>query len=146
MSLWISQISDIVYSRIMNDFSEELKEKYGMTKIKVNGITSWLNFSTSQISESNDPKFPFISIIELPGDERGQDLEGTSINGGLFTFQVDVIDNKNEDRAKKCIDEVYRVMKTMRFRGTQMPSPNSKAQEYRVIARFSRVIGASDLL
>lgn len=145
MAIWTFSIPDIVFSRVMNDFSEDLKTKYKMQKIKVNGITTWKNFSTSQVSET-PPVFPHITIIELPAAERGQDLEGTSINAALFTFQVDVFDNQSESRAKNCMAEVTRIMKTMRFSVNAMPSFDSKPQEYRMTARFSRIIGASNSL
>lgn len=145
MAVWTMDIPTIVFSRIMNDFSEDLKTKYKMQKIKVNGVTTWKNFSTSQVSET-PPIFPYITVIELPGAERGQDLEGTSINGGLFSFQVDVFDNSSETRAKKCMEEVIRIMKTMRFQIPTMASFDSKPQEYRMTARFSRVIGAGNRL
>lgn len=145
MAIWTMDIPTIVFSRIVNDFSDDLKTKYKMQKTTVNNITTWRNFSTSQVSETS-PIFPYITVIELLGQERGQDLEGTSVNGGLFTFQIDAFDNNNESRAKGCMAEVMRIMKTMRFNSTQMPSPDSKPQEYRITARFSRVIGANDLL
>lgn len=144
-SIWTMDIPTIVFSRIVSDFSEDLKIKYGMKKMTVNGITTWRNFSTSQVSETA-PIFPYITVIQISAQERGQDLEGTSVNGGLFAFQVDAFSNKNESEANGCIGEVFRVMKTMRFNGEQMPSPNSKPQEYRMTARFSRIIGASDIL
>lgn len=145
MAIWTMDIPTIVFSRIANDFSEDLKTKYKMQKIKVNGVTNWKNFSTSQVSET-PPIFPYITVIELPGAERGQDLEGTSINGGLFSFQVDVFDNSSETRAKKCMEEVVRIMKSMRFQIPTMASFDSKPQEYRMVTRFSRVIGAGDRL
>lgn len=145
MVIWTMDIPTIVFSRIVNDFSEDLKSKYKMQKLTVNGNTTWRNFSTSQVSETA-PIFPYITVIELAGAERGQDLEGTSINGGLFTFQVDVFDNSSETRAKNCMAEVIRIMKTMRFQIPTMASFDSKPQEYRMTARFSRVISNNDVL
>ena len=144
-SIWTMEIPTIVFSRIVSDFSEDLKTKYKMQKLTVNGITTWRNFSTSQVSET-PPIFPYNTIIELPGQERGQDLEGISINGGLFTFQADVFSNKSESEAKNCMAEIIRIVKLMRFQVTAMPSFDSKPQEYRMTARFSRIIGASDPL
>ena len=144
MGVWTFDIPSIVFSRIMSDFSEELKTKYDFKKITVNENTTWRNFSTSQVSETA-PIFPYITVIELPGAERGQDLEGTSINAALFTFQVDVFDNTSETRTKKCMEEVVRIMKTMRFQIPTMASFDSKPQEYRMTARFSRVIANDPL-
>lgn len=145
MAIWTFDIAPKVFTIVMNEFSEDLKTKYKMQKIKVNGVTTWKNFSTSQVSET-PPIFPYITIIELPGAERGQDLEGSSINGGLFTFQVDVFDNDKESKVQKCMEEVMRIMKTMRFQVNAMPSFDSKPQEYRMTARFSRVIADNDPL
>lgn len=145
MTIWTMEISSIVFSRIVNEFSQDLKNQYGMKKLTVNGFTTWKNFSTSQLSQTS-PVFPYITVIEQPGAERGQDLEGSSINGALFTFQVDVFDNKSESRAKACMKEIVRIMKKMRFDIPTMASFDSKPQEYRMTARFSRVIGAGDLL
>lgn len=145
MSVWTMDIPTIVFSRIVSDFSEELKGKYKMQKLTTGGNTTWRNFSTSQVSET-PPIFPYITVIELPGAERGQDLEGSSINAALFTFQIDIFDNQNENRAKGCMEEVFRIMKSMRFNGAQMPSFDSRPQEYRMTARFSRLIGFNDPL
>ena len=145
MGVWTFDIPTMVYSRIMADFSEDLKTKYKFKKITVNGNTTWRNFSTSQVSETA-PIFPYITVIELPGAERGQDLEGTSINAALFTFQVDVFDNVSETRTKKCMEEVVRIMKTMRFQIPTMASFESKPQEYRMTTRFQRLLGNGDVL
>lgn len=149
--MWTMDIPTQVFTRVTEDFSPELKSKYGfkMTKVKYEWMDEaeiiWNKFSTSQISES-PPEFPYITIIELPGQERGQDLEGSSLNAALFTFQVDCIDNVNESRARNCMAEVVRIMKTMRFQVKEMPSFDSRPQEYRMTARFSRVIGYNDIL
>lgn len=44
------------------------------------------------------------------------------------------------------MSEAARIMKTMRFSGKEMPSPNSSPQEYRVTARFQRTIADGDIL
>lgn len=145
MSVWTMDISSIVFSRIVANFSEDLKIKYKMQKLTAGGLTTWRNFSTSQVSETA-PIFPYITIIELAGQEKGQDLEGSSINAALFTFQVDVFDNKNESRARECMKEIVRIMKSMRFQVNTMPLFDSKPQEYRIVARFSRLAGHDDNL
>lgn len=158
MGVWTADISDNVYMRITNDFSEDLKKKYKIEKTEVTfpstGVTqvTWSNFSTSQVSETSNLKFPYMTIIELPGAERGQDLEGTSINAALFTFQADVFCNgyiageHPETVVKKCMSEITRIMKTMRFSVNAMPSFDSKPQEYRMTARFSRILGFNETL
>lgn len=144
MGVWTSGISTIVYNRILNEFFKNSLTRYGMTAYRQGNSTICLNFSTSQISESDKPKFPYVTIIELPGQERGQDLEGISINAGLFTFQIDVVHNDKEYIPKQIMDDIIPIMKSMRFGLNEMPSFNSKPQEYRRTARFSRVIGFND--
>lgn len=144
-AIWTADISSIVFTRVMNNFSPALKTKYKMQKLTAGGLTTWRNFSTSMVSMSN-PIFPYITIVEQAGQERGQDLENTTVNAALFMFQVDVIDNAKESNAKECMGEVFRIMKTMRFNGKTMPAPNSKPQEYRATARFERLIAHGDNL
>lgn len=144
-SIWTMDIPTIVFSRIVSDFSEDLKTKYGMKKLTVNGIITWRNFSTSQVSET-PPIFPYITVVELPGQETGKDLERTFINGALFTFQIDIFDNQSESRVKGCMKEVMRIMKTMMFLAKPMPSFDSKPQEYRMTARFTREIDQYDVI
>lgn len=144
-AIWTADISSIVFTRVMNNFSPALKTKYKMQKLTAGGLTTWRNFSTSMVSMSN-PIFPYITIVEQAGQERGQDLENLTVNAALIMFQVDVIDNAKESNAKECMGEVFRIMKTMRFNGKLMPAPNSKPQEYRVTARFERLMGSGDAL
>lgn len=146
MGIWTMSISSNVYNRILNDFFKDSLQKYGMTAHQTGNYIWCENFTTSQISDSSDLKFPAISIIELPGAERGQDLEGTSINAALFTFQIDVIHNEKESVAQKCMGDIVQIMKSMRFSVNTMPSFDSKPQEYRMTARFQRLIGSGDFL
>lgn len=152
IGLWTKDIPTIIFARVTSEFSEELKEKYGIKKttIKLPGMAepevTWNKFSTSQISES-PPEFPYITIVELPGQERGQVLEANRVNGQLFAFQVDVFDNASETRAKMCMSEVTRIMMTrLGFRGRQMPYFDSKPGEYRMTARFEREIDEFDVI
>lgn len=133
---WIFLIPSTVYSRILSEFSPTVKKKYNMTDD---------NFSTAARSYS-DTKFPFVYIQTLPASERGQDLEGQTINGGFFAFQIEVTDNKSDNRAREVMKEVVRIMKTMRFQSNEMPSFESTEDEHKCVARFQRVIGYDDKL
>lgn len=102
------------------------------------------NFSS--VGSSNTPAvFPFVKLQLLPGSEIGEDLEGDKINAEKFSFQIDVTDNKSQARAKEVIREVKRIMKTMRFRGSSMPTQDDTKDTYRQTARFSRTIGKNDI-
>lgn len=144
--LWVMDLPDSIYGRLVSEFPERLKKKYKFQKVTVNGVTQWLNFSKSSVSLNDKPVFPYITFLELPGQERGQTLEGDSINAALFTFQVDVYDNAKEETTKECMAEIVKIMKSMMFEAKPLPAPDSRPQEYRSTARFSRLIGSSDIV
>ena len=145
LGVWTMDISTVVFSRIVNDFSPTIKTKYKMQEVTVGGVKTWRNFSTSQTSMLN-PIFPYIAIIEIVQDERHKDLEGRAKNLAFFAFQVDIIDNVSENRAKECMQEIMRIMDEMRFTSKKLPAPSSNPQEYRESYRFERLIGSGDVL
>lgn len=131
---WVSMLPSIIFSRIKNEFSSKLKTKYEMTSN---------NFST--IGSSNTPAvFPFVYVQMLPALEKGQDLVGTSINAGLFTFQIDVTDNKTQERTNEVAFEILRIMKGMGFEVISMPSFEITKDTHRSTARYRRLIGDGD--
>lgn len=137
MSDWIMFIQSFVFERIKTEFSEEIKTQYSMTGA---------NFSTISKSVSS-AVFPFVYVHLLPAVETGADLNGTTVNAGIFTFQIDVYDNRFQDRARNVMGEIIRIMKTMRFQITAMPEIESiEEDEHRATARFQRIIGSGDIL
>lgn len=103
------------------------------------------NFST--VGSSDTPAvFPFVYIQLLPSAEQGQDLEGTTINAGLFTFQIEVTDNQSQARAKDVMSEVKRIMKSMRFTVQCTPTLEDTKDTHRAITRCNRIIGSCDIL
>lgn len=133
MSEWIFLVPSVVYSRITGEFDEELKTKYGMTAE---------NFSTTD-SSNKKAVFPFVFVKQIQGIEVGQTLDGHTVNGGNFNFQIDVYDNKTQQRARNVIAEVSRIMKSMQFEMAAMPTVES-GDTHRYTMRFRRVIGALD--
>ena len=136
MADWTDRISSVLFTRIKNEFSSSLKENYKMKDE---------NFST--VGSSDTPAvFPFVYVQLLPSAETGQDLEGATINAGLFTFQIEVTDNQSQTRAKDVMSEVKRIMKSMRF--TIQPTPEFKDTKdtHRAIMRCDRIIGSCDIL
>ena len=133
---WTMQIGSMVFSRIKNEFPAKLKSKYNMTD---------KNFSA--VGSSDTPAvFPFVYVQLLPAAEQGEELEGESINAGIFTFQLDVTDNKSQVIAKTVMLEVMQIMKKMRFGVTEMPSFEDTKDTHRCTARFRRTIGENDTL
>ena len=136
MADWTDRISSVVFTRIKNEFSSSLKTKYKMTSS---------NFST--VGSSDTPAvFPFVYIQLLPSTEQGQDIEGNTINAGLFTFQIEVTDNKKQVIAKDVMSEVKRIMKSMRFTVQPTPDIQDTKDTHRAIMRCNRRIGSSDIL
>ena len=136
MADWTDRISSVVFTRIKNEFSSTLKTKYKMTSS---------NFST--VGSSDTPAvFPFVYIQLLPSAEQGQDIEGNTINAGLFTFQIEVTDNQTQARAKDVMSEVKRIMKSMRFTVQTTPDIQDTKDTHRAIMRCNRRIGSDDIL
>ena len=103
------------------------------------------NFST--VGSSDTPAvFPFVYIQLLPSTEQGQDIEGNTINAGLFTFQIEVTDNQTQARAKDVMSEVKRIMKSMRFTVQCTPTLEDTKDTHRAIMRCNRIIGFNDIL
>lgn len=103
------------------------------------------NFSTVGSSDTQ-AVFPFVYIQLLPSTEQGQDIEGNTINAGLFTFQIEVTDNKKQVIAKEIMSEVKRIMKSMRFTVQPTPDIQDTKDTHRAIMRCNRRIGSSDIL
>ena len=136
MADWTDYISSNVFTRIKNEFSSTIKTKYKMTSS---------NFST--VGSSDTPAvFPFVYVQLLPSSEQGQDIEGNTINAGLFTFQIEVTDNQTQARAKDVMSEVKRIMKSMRFTVQCTPTLEDTKDTHRAIMRCNRIIGSCDIL
>lgn len=132
---WILLMSSAVFARVKANLSDKLKAEYGMTD---------KNFSAVD-GLNADAVFPFVYVHMLPGIENAMDLERTSINGGLFTFQIEVYDNQSANRARRIMSDVVAVMKKMSFEITSMPEIE-KAETHRCVARFRRNISKNDVL
>lgn len=126
-------VDEIVFTKIKHNVSGILKTKYPN-----------LSF-TMDDKLSKDPSFPTVYVHLLSSPERGQDLEGKTINAGYFTFQIEVTDNQTQRRAKEVIECVLLEMKKMRFE-INFPELQSTNDYYRCVARCSRLIGSGDIL
>ena len=135
--IWVMAIPSIVFTRVKTEFSLKLKEKYNITG---------KNFSTVGSSDT-PPVFPFVYLESIEPTETGMDLEGININGGIFSFQIDVTDNQSQSRAKEVMTEILRIMKKIGFQCKPMPSfDNSSKDVYRMVARFRKNIDENDIL
>lgn len=130
----LDMLESQVYTRIKTQFPSKLKEKYKN-----------INFTTENKVDAL-PRFPTVYIHEMPGMETGADLQGDTINAVWSSFQIEVTTNTKMNEAKEVMDEVVRIMKTMRFQVTSMPEFQNTDSVYRRVARFRRIIGADDVL
>lgn len=127
-------VEQIVYSRIVAQMPDTIKTKYPN-----------LNYTTSD-RQGSTPKFPNVYVHMMPSAESAVTLDGTDIDGVLASFQIDVVDNEKQSNAKKVMDEVVKIMKSMHFEVTAMPSFENTPSVYRQVARFRRQIMALDKL
>ena len=135
MTKWVMYLPSRIFTRIMETFSAEIKSNLNMTDD---------NFSS--VSSSNTGAiFPFVYVHLLPAVETGRDLEGITINGGLFTFQIEVTDNQSQNRAGIVMTEILRIMKAQGFEVVAMPE-FKYSDSYRCTARFRRNIAHNDIL
>ena len=132
--MWTSDIQSVVLTRIKTEGLKNLKSKYPN-----------IQFSTSS-KKATEPKFPTVYVKRMQGAERGQTLEGNTVNAILSTFQIEVTDNISDDRAQEVADVVYGIMKSMLYEAVGEPFPDNKDSTYRNVARYRRVIGYNDKL
>ena len=132
--MWFSRITNIVLTRVKAIVGKKLNTKYPD-----------IDFTTSA-SSSTTPKFPTVYIKRMQGSERGQDLDGSTVNAMLVTFQVEIADNISETRAQEVADNVCAVMKSMRFQILGEPVTDSQGNIHRNIARYQRIVGYGDTL
>jgi hypothetical protein len=133
--MWFSDITSIVLTRVKAKVNKKLKTKYPD-----------IEFTTSSIS-STEPKFPTVYIKRMQGAECGEDLDGSTVNAMVVTFQVEITDNVGDTRSQEVADSVCEVFKSMRFQILGEPFPdNTQKGIYRNIARYQRIIGYGDTL
>lgn len=133
---WIFAISPKVFTTIKNEFSSEIKERYSM---------SGENFST-EIEKNTPTKFPFVNVLNIALPEIGNDLENSDINAVIAGFQIDVYDNESVNKAKVVMQEIVRIMKSMRFNTVFIPVQTKDGSLHKVSMRFERIIAFNDVL
>lgn len=126
-------IDDIIFTRIKHEATNKLSSKYPN-----------INFTTDS-KNKNNAVFPTVYIHLLGAPERGQDLEGKTVNAAYFTFQIETMDNESQKRAKEVMETVLSIMKNMRFE-INFPETQNTNDYYRCVARCSRIIGSGDIL
>ena len=120
--MWTSDIASMVFTRIKVEATKKLKSKYPN-----------INFTTSD-QVRTEPTFPNVYVKRLQGSERGQTLDGESVNSILSSFQIEVA------------DIVFSIMKKMKYEAIGLPFQDNIDGVHRNVARYRRIIGYNDIL
>lgn len=132
--MWTSDIASMVFTRIKVEATKKLKSKYPN-----------INFTTSD-QVRTEPTFPNVYVKELQSSERGQTLDGESVNAILSSFQIEVSDNVSDNRAREVADVVFLIMKKMKYEAIGLPFQDNIDGVHRNVARYRRIIGYNDIL
>lgn len=117
------------------------------TKADVTALYPKARYTTVDENINSKTVFPTIYISELSsGQEVGKDLEGKSINGIISTYQVRVTTNTSKSDCKKVMGFILNGFKDLSFDCVSAPVTTTNNDMHTCIARFRRVIGASDIL
>lgn len=91
-------------------------------------------------------KFPNVYIQALSFSERGQDLDGLTVNAMLVSYQISVSSNVSQEEVTDVISECIEIVKAMRFEIAEFPRFDNIGEVYVARMRIKRVIGANDAL
>ena len=134
---WVTDRQTTIYSRVNAILLSKLKEKYKDLNVTMDNATP------------QNPKFPSVYITFLGAGERGQTLDGTSINAVEMTSEVHIKTSKAQGLLanREVADDVVEAFKTMGFSATMPNIPTSNFDGvYESVSRFSRIIGQDDVI
>lgn len=89
-------------------------------------------------------QFPAVYFHQIGNIESGMDLSQQTINGVMFTAQVDVTVTTSQSDAKRVANEAIVIFKELGFIITNLPIFNNTDSAYRCYFRVRRFIGAND--
>lgn len=133
--MWATEIDTTVLSRLRSRGYADLRKNYPN-----------INF-TDDDRAPIDPKFPTVFYINISSAERGQTLDGKSMNALLHSVQIEVSDNSQTNATvKEVMSKICDYMKDMRYEVVNMPFFQNTDTVFRMVARFRRTIGANDVI
>lgn len=131
INAWYDQLESKIFNKVADYIDSESGEDVFCTTDEVNVL---------------DTDFPCVWIHELEYVERGQDLKNVTLNGVLYTMQIDVY-ALDKSEAKKLMRFAVAKMKALKFNVPAMPiTMQISADVYHTVARFRRVIGGLDTI
>lgn len=133
--MWATEIDTTVLSRLRSRGYADLRKNYPN-----------INFTDDDRAPTT-PKFPTVFYINISSAERGQTLDGKSINALLHSVQIEVSDNSQTNATVKAVmSKICDYMKDMRYEVVNMPFFQNTDTVFRMVARFRRTIGANDVI
>lgn len=102
---------------------------------------------TEQWKLNDEPHFPTVYIKMLDSPEMGADLDNTTVNALLTTFEVQITANKHQGLSglRKVQSEVSDNFKKLRFNMVSRGEFTRETNDtYTSISRFRRVIGGNE--
>lgn len=134
---WVADRQTTIYSRVNGILLSKLKRKYPTLIVTQDNATP------------TKTQLPSIYIYFIGAYERGQTLDGTTINAVNMTAEVHV-KTQNDNGAIDNNDiawEVVDAFKTFGFTAEMPPMATSNYDGvYESVSRFSRIIGQGDLI
>ena len=133
--MWATEIDTTVLSRLRSRGYADLRKNYPN-----------INF-TDDDRAPIDPKFPTVFYINISSAERGQTLDGKTVNALLHSVQIEVSDNSQTNATVKSVmSKICDYMKDMGYEIVNMPFFQNTDTVFRMVARFRRTIGANDVI
>lgn len=126
---WVRILESDILTKIINGFSESEKER--------------LHFSTVD-KMTSEPEFPLVKLDTTGLAERGQTLEGNTINAVEVTIQVDVLSTDGQLETRDIAWKAVNALKQYGFSFTGLPLSTNEGEVYRSTFRATRIIGNAD--
>ena len=134
---WVTDRQTTIYSRVDAILQSKLGEKY--TDLNV----------TMDNAPPISAKFPTVYMTFIGAGERGQTLDGKTINAVNMTVEVHIKTSKAQGLLvnNEVAWEVVEAFKTMSFTAITPNIPTSNIDGvYESVSRFSRIIGQGDVI
>ena len=134
-----------------NDWVYSIESKiFTIVKTRLNTalLSTYPKLLVTQQAKLNDnPSFPTVYIQMLDSPETGSDLENTTINAIIATFEVHITVSKEQGLSglRKVQGAVTDNFKKLRFKvATRGEFTKETSDTYTSISRFRRVIGGNE--
>lgn len=133
---WVYDKQVTIYSRVESYLRAKLLKKYPNLQITVDDASL------------TDPQFPTVYINFIGAGERGQTLNGTTVNAVDLTAEAHVLTDKlagGVNANREVAWTVTDAFKTIGFNATMPNIPTSNVGGvYESVSRFSRIVAQGD--